>query len=302
MYCFYDNKIIKYEDISISPRDLGFNRAFGVFTYLRTYKKQINDSVYIDKVLYLEKYIEGFLSSADIVNIQHKYTKEFLIKKVVEVLELNTQIFGPDDKCIKIILTGGVSSGMRQENITNPTLLILIDKFLPFDHVLYQTGVTLQISEYQRDFPESKTLNYIAGVRIIANKSIFEPLYINPKTKFILETSNSNFFFVKDNILYTQKNNIFRGVVRDLILTDFGDFLKINNVVQDILEKEDIDINFLTGAQAIFITGAAKEILPVNIIIDHNNNEVYNDIYMIKDNILLQDIILNWREFVNKRI
>lgn len=85
---------------------------------------------------------------------------------------------------------------------------------------IYQYGVQVITSDVQRESPRVKSTAFITASENtraqIAHSEIFEALLVRKNT--ILEGMTSNFFYVKDGLLGTARNNILLGVTRRTVL------------------------------------------------------------------------------------
>lgn len=244
---YLNGKYVNESELLISPRDLGFTRSYAVFDYIRTYN---------GKPFKLIDHIERLIESSKLIKIEHSYTVAEIENVVLNLLEINNDGL---EKSIKIIMSGGVSNSMYQTS--SATLVIYIDPFKPKNPDIYTKGVRLKSIKYTRDVPESKNTNYLEGVmqaQVNKDTDIYEPLYFSDSQVF--ETSNSNIFVVKDNVIYTPKNNIFLGAARGVVVND------LKNKFQII--EQDFDLNFLLNADEVFLTSSGKEVVSVVCVDD----------------------------------
>ncbi len=239
---YLNGKYVNENELLISPRDLGFSRSFGVFDYLKTYN---------EKPFKLKEHIERLLNSAKLINLKHEYSLEGLINIVEETLHLNKD---GNEKTIKIILTGGVSNYMYPTSGT--TLIVIIDLLKLKNEEVYEKGIKINSVKFERYLPESKTTNYIEGVKqtqIGMESGAYEPLYYTDEQ--VCEGSNSNVFVVKNKKLFTPKNGILFGITRNTIIDELKDSFEI--------VEENFTLDFLLNADEVFFTSSGKEIVPV---------------------------------------
>lgn len=239
---FLNGKFVGEEELLISPRDLGYTRGYAVFDFLRTYN---------GKPFHLSEHIERLLNSAKLIDLKIPYTKQEIEKLVLETLNKNNK---DTEKAIKIIASGGISSKMTQVN--SPTFMIWIDGLAPVPQEYYENGVGIITVKYKRYIPEAKTNNYIEGVKqtqIAENVGALEPVYFDDDGLY--ESSNSNIFIIKDGKIYTPKNYALSGITRKVLI----EILKSEFTV----EEKNLKIEDLLGADEAFLTGSAKEILPI---------------------------------------
>lgn len=246
---FLNGKFVGEEELLISPRDLGYTRGYAVFDFLRTYN---------GKPFYLKDHIERLLNSAKLIDLHINYTGQEIEKMVLEALARNNN---GAEKAIKIITSGGVSSKMTQTS--TPTFMIWIDDLSPAPKEYYENGVGIMTVKYQRYNPIAKTNNYIEGVKQTQNaESIgaLEPVYWDEAGLY--ESSNSNIFIIKEGKIYTPNAGILLGITRKVLL-------QILKAEFEIIEK-NLYLEDLLSADEAFLTGSAKEILPI-VKIDGKN-------------------------------
>jgi|SRR5579884_4383306 len=240
---FLNGQLVEEKDLLISPRDLGYARGYAVFDFTVTYNGH---------PFKLSEHIERLLKSAEMIGMESPWSNRELIDDVKKTLEANDY---PEEKSIKIIISGGVSDTL----VPDPkklTLIILIDPRHKFPESDYQNGVTLLPVEFCRYSPEAKTNNYIEGVKqsIEALKvGAIEPLYYDDKQ--VYEGATCNIFALIDGQLLTPKSNILGGITRDTLLK----ILKLN---VEVVER-DFQMEELLNATEAFITASNKEVMPV---------------------------------------
>lgn len=242
-YLHYLNGIFVSEDkLLVSPRDLGFSRNFAVFDYLRTYN---------GIPFKLQEHLYRLLKSAELINLNHSYSLEFLTKLVQLTLDQNND---GNEKTLRIILSGGVSNFMYQS--TEATIMIIVDVLNLRKIEIYETGIKVKLVKFIRYMPEVKSTNYIEGVKqsqLGRQNDSYEQVYYS--TKQIYEGATSNIFCTKNGKIFTPKNNILFGVTRGVLINDLKNKL-------DVIEK-DYKLSFLLSADEVFVTSSGKEIMPV---------------------------------------
>lgn len=244
-YCYFNGEIADFNEIKISPSDLGFLRGYGVFDALRTFE---------GRPFLLDEHWERLLNSARELNIEVPITKEEFLTIISTLLEKNNL----KDVSVRTVLTGGITdNGIAMTN--GPTILITVDDiniFVPAKE-LFENGARAMTLEFKRFLPKAKTLNYIAAIKEQKRKEEMnaqEIIYVNNGT--VLEGSTSNIFIVKDGKLITADENILMGTTRNFV---------IKLAKEDGLEIEERIVNFdeLLSADEVFITGTYKWVLPV---------------------------------------
>lgn len=243
---FLNGNLVSEAQLTISPRDLGFSRGYAVFDFLKTYPHH--------RLFKLQEHIDRLFNSAELIGLQLPWSKNQVKTWVISTLEANDT---PDEKFIKIIVSGGQSDTMLPS--VHPTIVILVDPATHYPEKNYEQGVGVIGVQYERYLPAAKSNNYIEGVKQMQRAQLtgaFEPVYYSDTQVF--EGSNSNIFAVIDHTLVTPASSILKGITRGVLL----------EVLQlDIpIEVRDFTFAELLKASEVFLTASGKEVMPVTSI------------------------------------
>jgi branched-chain amino acid aminotransferase len=123
---------------------------------------------------------------------------------------------------------------------------------------VYERGIRVETTELQRQLPRLKSTAFIGSSeserKHIAQQGILEALLV--KEGKILEGLTSNFFYVKDNILYTAQDDILLGVTRNTVIyVAQGRGVAVN--------YEPLRRNQLRTIDEAFITSSSRGVVPV---------------------------------------
>lgn len=241
-YCYLNGKIVTENKAAISIHDIGLLRGYALFESLR---------IYSGVPFLLKEHYERLKKSAEVLKIKLPVGFSEFSKIATELLRKNKL----KDVALKIILTGGNSSGGFNYNYDTPTLAMFFENLHDWREK-YEKGEKLITSQYLRSIPEIKSTNYLEAInraQKLAEKKAFELLYIYQGK--ILESQTGNFFMFIDDKLITPKEDILHGVTRNHVIkiakSDFA------------VEERDIKVLELKKATECFITGSCKEIIPV---------------------------------------
>ena len=248
-FCYINGEIKEKKDASVSVLDIGFLRGFGLYEALTSFN---------GKPFMLNDHLDRFEKGANFLNLKIPESREEIKNIIKELLNKNIENNkGFDRYNIKFILTGGEVLGGIDYNKDKSNFCILTEKFSGLPKEYFLNGVKINIEEYQREFPEIKTTNYLKAVMLQKKQKelgAFETLYFhNGKA---LECTTSNFFIVKDNKVITAKDNILKGITRKVVL----DLAKENNI---LVEERDLFLDEIWSSDEVFITASFKEVLPV---------------------------------------
>jgi branched-chain amino acid aminotransferase len=252
---YINGEFISIENASIPINDLGIQRGYGVFDFLR---------VAGDKPLFIDDHLDRFFYSAEVMRLKIKQERTELKSIIQELINTNKL----NHSGIRIILTGGES--VDGYIISEPRLSIIQQSLKPPPDKLPDTGIMLVSNEYQRQLPHVKTTDYLMAIWLqpwMKEKNADDILYHH--NGYISECPRSNFFMItKKNILVTPKEKILNGITRKKVI-DLAKKIGIET------EERDIHLNEITEIKEAFITSSTKRMLPVSKIDDYKLDALY---------------------------
>ena len=236
---FLNGKFVSEDELSISPRDLGFARSYAVHDFIVTYNH---------KPFKVSEHVDRLFTSAEIIGLRIPWSKTQVVTWIQNTLEKNDL---DDEKTVRIYITGGVSTSMHQADI--PTILIMVSRRVFYPPTVYENGVRVTAIEHTRPFPQAKSNFYIAGVKELSkieNEDIAEVIFYNDTQVF--EGAGTNVFAVINNELITTATNIVEGITRNTIL----EITKLPIPVR----VRDFSMEELQHAIEVFLTGSHSEV------------------------------------------
>ena len=259
LLCYQDGQFKDYNDLSISAADLGVQRGYGIFDFLRTTEEH---------ALFLDDHLDRFFASADAMHLPVSKSRKEIIEIVQTLMQENQMQFSG----IKLLLTGGDASDGY--TIQKPRLSIFQLPLIPLPLVLPEKGIHLVSRAYQRQLPGVKTTDYLMAIWLqpwLKEQGGDDLLYYNQET--VTECPRSNIFMIDhDNVLVTPKENMLWGITRKKTI-EIADSIGLK------IEQRNIPLEELYKAKEVFISSSTKRIMPVERI-DHNYtfNTVSNNI------------------------
>lgn len=248
-YCFFEGKIIKSHTPLLKVNDIAILRGFAAFDFMRIYNK---------KPFMFKQHMKRFKNTAKLMGLQNRFSDAQIEQALHQLISKNKH----NDYQVRFVLTGGeTKEGL---NPSTPIFYILFEKLIDIPQATYVTGAKIITHEHTRTLPDAKNSNYMQAV-LLQNKKrkakAIEILYTSNKT--ILEASTSNIFIVKDNHIYTPKENILKGITRQLVIS------LAQKLHYPVTEKE-ISLQELLSADEVFLSATNKKVLPI-ITVDHQN-------------------------------
>ncbi|MEK7190513.1 MAG: aminotransferase class IV [Patescibacteria group bacterium] len=245
-----NGKILPIAEAQVPLLSIEYAYGFGVYETIR---------VKNDKPLFLSDHLERLELSAKIIKLEHPFVKKEMEKFVLDFVEkVKAGTFN-----LKILLIGA-------EKKENATLYIMGSNPLFVDKKSYQNGVKTITTEYERVYPQAKTLNMLASYlayREAKEKNCYDALLLN-KDGNITEGTRTNFFTIKGQTIYSplEKNNLL-GVTRKHIL----EVAKQNGFR---IKEKNIPLTSLSEYDGAFLTGTSIKILPIKKVDDYEYGEI----------------------------
>jgi len=267
-YFLKNGNILPIKEAVIPISNIEYSYGFGVYESIRVSKGVI---------YFIDEHIDRLLKSAKIIGLYHVYSKKDIkeyVDKLVNKIEIQT--FN-----IKILLIGA-------QQKEKALLFIIPSNPLFPDKKVYRDGVCVLTANYERAFPDVKSLNmmrsYIEYKRA-KDAGCYDALLVN-NSGHVTEGTRTNFFAVKGNIVYTpQSKHVLRGVTRTMVLR-VASLNSIEIIEKDILKDE------LNSYDGVFLTSTSSKIVPIKKI----DNIEYNIPQITKDLIkLFNDFLSHFR-------
>lgn len=244
MIGFHNENYIEVCKISLPITSTTINRSYAAFEFF---------TLANNKPFYLDRHLQRLFKTLEILRIKTEYSKPTLEKIILNLIDKNP-IDNISYKIFVIPETLPNSDYFKGDVFIFPFL----NPILPAS--LYKTGAKLLVKEYNRFLPTAKTTNYMASIfwgNEINKQHAIDVLFYNGK--IIRETSRSNIFIIKNDIIYTPITDILYGITRSIGI----DLIKKNKLI--LIEKE-ISIEELFYADEVFITSTTREIMPITNI------------------------------------
>ena len=242
-----NGRIMDDSEMFLPVRDLGILRGFGVFDFIRTYKK---------RPFHLEDHMLRLKNSADQIGLTIPYSVKELEEAMLDLLSHCDE----DEVGLRVVCTGGLNRDSKTLH-KGSNLFILVEALKIPPAEWYRTGVKVISYRHKRYRPESKSLNYIPAIEAMQEAErcgAVEAIYCDDKGQ-VSEGTTSNIFIRKNGFWLTPGRDILKGVTREVALI---------LIKKEELLIRDIFLDDLKEAEEIFITSSSREILPVNQIDD----------------------------------
>lgn len=257
---FLDGKWLKASEATTDLYAQTLHYGNGVFEGIRSYRTE--DGV---KIFKAREHYERLKYSAEVMHINLNYTVDELIKLTYELLECNNL----KDAYIRPLIYLGANMSLQPTNEVHVLLCAW-----EWGRFLGDKPLQLMTSSYQRPNPKSTHIqakvvghytNSILATTEAKQKGFDEALLLDMNGK-VAEGPGANFFFEKDEILYTcPLGNILSGITRKTVF-ELAQELGIK-VIEKFFTPEDV-----YNADAAFFTGTAAEVAAIDSLDGHKFN------------------------------
>lgn len=258
-YFSKNGQILSLDQATIPLKNIHYSYGFGVYETISVR----------NKIAYFAKeHVQRLLNSAKIITLTHLYNEEKIIKHVKDLVS-----YEKIDSCnLKTLLIGGDTKEEAELFILPLSPLFPNRKF-------YSNGVKTITVEYERQFPQAKTLNMLKSYlayKKAKEKDSYDALLIDNEG-FIREGTRTNFFAIKDKTIHTQKEEkILPGIARKIAL-------HVARKEGFDIKEVDISLDQLSNYDTAFLTSSTSKILPVKQIDDHVFQKVSEELRLLME-------------------
>jgi len=248
MIVYLNGKFVPLEDAKISPFDRGFLFADGVYEAMRTYN---------GKLFRVEDHLQRLKRSLNAIELSYKVTGE--LETIIYELINKNGIKG--EAFIYLQITRGVSIPRTHKfpESQSPTVFITVDD-INDQPEKRANGVKVITDEDLRwlrcNIKSLALLPAVLSKQKAADTGAEEAILV--RNGLITEGTHTNFFAVKDKIVYTapESNFILSGITRKVVL-------QLCNELDIKIKEEFIKEDELNKFDECFITSTVEEITPV---------------------------------------
>jgi branched-chain amino acid aminotransferase len=241
--CYLNGKYLAFDQACLPLNDLGIVRGYGVFDFMRTYN---------GVPFKLREHVQRLQNSARLIGLSLPWSTEEIEAITKDTLGRNNL----PEANIRIVVTGGSSANFITPS-GQPSLMVIVTPVSQYPREYYEQGIKVITVQTERFLPKSKSLSYISAISALQQAKLnhaIEALYVNQQGQ-VLEGTTTNLFVFRGSQLITPKENILKGITRDVVL----------ELAQNRFEivEQPIDYSDLNHCDEAFITSSTKEIMPV---------------------------------------
>lgn len=261
-----DGNLLPKSQAVVSVFDHGLLYGDGVFEGIRVYNGQI---------FKCDSHLERIYRNAEALFMMRQndgafpYTKAEIRRMMEQCVEAN----GLNDGYIRLIFTRGVGTlGLNPFKCAKPTVICIADQISLYPEEMYREGMRVIVAERPRTpneclDPALKSLNYLNNIMAkveAIDAGCLEAIMLSTDG-YVGECTGDNLFVVKDGALLTSPLSVgmLDGITRAFVMNDVAPALGLS-VTEKRLTLDDVN-----GADEIFLTGTAAEIIAVRQVGDN---------------------------------
>jgi len=245
---YVDGAFVPASEASVPVNDLGLQRGYGIFDYLRVAGRV---------PLFLDDHLDRFLRSAAWMRLQPPCGREQLVDIIHRIIDAeDLPVSG-----IRFLLTGGPS--VDGYTVSSPRLAVVRQPLAPLPDALPADGLRLCTYDYRRQLSSVKTTDYLMAIWLqpwLKERGGDDILYHDGG--LLRECPRANVFLVDaDGVLVTPADGMLAGITRKQVLAAAA--------AEGIpCRAREVGIQEVRQAREAFITSSTKRIVPVARIDD----------------------------------
>lgn len=248
VWSMFNGELIAASEARLPVHDLGVLRGFSLFDFFRVLEQQ---------PVFLDDHLERFQHSAKQMKLPLPYNKKELTAMIYQLIEQNQH----ENTGMVLLLTGGTA--LDGFTPSQPNLIIFQRPLPDYLSSYYDDGIKLITQRYRREFPTIKSTNYAMGVQLHAEMKeagAVDILYHDGE--HVTETTRSNIFIRRNNLLLTPDKDILKGITRNHVLH------VVDEEEMIMMGLRHIELGEVYTADEVFITSSTKEVMPVTQVDD----------------------------------
>jgi len=260
---YVNGRMVPKSQAMVSVYDHGLLYGDGIFEGIRVYKK---------KIFKCKQHMDRLYRCAEQLKMTIPVTREEMEAIQRECISVN----GLDDGYIRLVVTRGYGTlGLDPRRCPVPGVICIADQISLYPKEFYETGMRVVVAKRPKMplaclDPRLKSLNYLNNIlaKVEAIEAGCDEAIMLSLDGWVTECTGDNIFIVKDGTVYTPPNvtgnsGSLEGVTQKFVRDELTAMCGVTCRVKEMRLEE------VLGADEVFLTGTAAEIIGVNQI-DHD--------------------------------
>ncbi len=254
-----DGELLPKSQAKVSVFDHGLLYGDGCFEGIRIYQ---------GKIFKCASHLERIYRNCERLRIEVPMTRDAMTKMMRECIEAN----GIGDGYIRLLVTRGVGTlGLNPFKCPKASVICIADQIALYPPEMYRDGMKVIVAKRPRTptaclDPSLKSLNYLnnilAKVEAI-DAGCLEAIMLSVDG-FVGECTGDNLFIVKGGKVFTSPLDVgmLDGITRAFVIKELGPKAGVS------IEEKRLRLEDVKGADEMFLTGTAAEIIAVTQVED----------------------------------
>jgi branched-chain amino acid aminotransferase len=256
-----NGKLLPKSQAVVSVYDHGLLYGDGIFEGIRVYK---------GRIFKCGQHMDRLWKSAEGIRLNIPVSRDRMVQIMRECIEANKI----EDGYIRLLVTRGYGTlGLDPRKCPMPGVICIADEIHLYPAELYETGMKVIVAKRPKTpipclDPRVKSLNYLNNIlaKVEAIEAgCHEAIMLNHDTHEVTECTGDNIFIIKNGKMYTPPSDagLLEGVTRRFVMDTLAPALKIPCTPKSLRIEE------VLGADEVFLTGSAAEVIAVTQVDDH---------------------------------
>ena len=259
---YVNGQMLPKRDAMVSVYDHGLLYGDGVFEGIR---------IYNGKIFKCQSHMDRLYHCAEQISLKIPVTQREMVQIQRDCISVN----GLREGYIRLVITRGYGTlGLDPRRCPVPGVICIADQIRLYPEEAYRTGMKVVVANRPKTpvaclDPRIKSLNYLNNIlaKMEAIEAGCDEAIMLSTDGYVTECTGDNVFIIKNGTLFTPpsicgSSGLLEGVTRKFVMETLAKDCGVE-VVEKLMRLDEV-----LGADEVFLTGTAAEIIAVNSIGD----------------------------------
>ncbi len=259
---YVNGQMLPKRDAMVSVYDHGLLYGDGVFEGIR---------IYNGKIFKCQSHMDRLYHCAEQISLKIPVTQREMVQIQRDCISVN----GLREGYIRLVVTRGFGTlGLDPRRCPVPGVICIADQIRLYPEEAYRTGMKVVVANRPKTpvaclDPRIKSLNYLNNIlaKMEAIDAGCDEAIMLSTDGYVTECTGDNVFIIKNGTLFTPpsicgQSGLLEGVTRKFVMETLAKDCNVK-VVEKLMRLDEV-----LGADEVFLTGTAAEIIAVNSIGD----------------------------------
>ncbi len=257
-----NGKLLPKSQAMVSVYDHGLLYGDGVFEGIRVYKS---------KIFKCEQHMNRLYRCADAIKLKIPVNPTEMVRIQRECIAANNLV----DGYIRLVITRGFGTlGLDPRRCPTAGVICIADQIRLYPEDAYKSGMKVVVAHRPKTpiaclDPRIKSLNYLNNIlaKVEAIEAGCDEAIMLSTDGYVTECTGDNIFIIKNGKMYTPppvcgQSGLLEGVTRGFVMSTLSRDCKVP------CEERLMRLDDVLGADEVFLTGTAAEIIAVHSVGD----------------------------------